>query len=215
MNLKDDLAGLSSEIHARIREATQKNETESVIANARILEELEDIRRLFSSLESRYQNLKVRFGHPTGNQLSLSAEEKTVRVISAKAQGMKRREGFLKIALQRGIELTQIKGVQYRSRDNKLVGIASAVEDKRGRWFLGLAPADYDTFVLLCEDKNKRVITIISTVSFAKDVLPRLSTDITGQIKFNVKRFNDRFFLTIPNEREQSLDGMIDNYENL
>jgi hypothetical protein len=137
--------------------------------------------------------------------------------LSAKAKGEVRRQTFLGEAANRGISLRRIKGVRYSSPALNCVGIASASESPsfRNRWFLGLAPDDYDSFVLLCEDLMGHVYQFIASPEFARPVLPRLSRDTAGQIKFHVTREAGQFYLDVPGSKQVPIDSLLESYVNL
>lgn len=95
--------------------------------------------------------------------------------------------------------------------------LASASESSQhlNRWFLGLAPDEYDSFVLLCEDTKGNVFRFIAASDFAREMLPKLSTDSAGQIKFHVTRQGGRFYLDVPGTTEASIDSILEKFENL
>lgn len=219
MNLQDGLCELRSTILNRIGEAAQKGETTSVTTNSKMLEELEEIREAYESLQDRFGDLKDRFEGRVIVPPSSSTLIKPSRPngLSAKAKGKQRRQNFIERASQKGAELSQVKGVTYKSPRSNLIGIASASESKKfpGQWLLGLPPGEYDTVVLLCEDSSERLFTFIPPTSLVRECLPKLSTSLDGQIKFNVRKSNNKFYLSIPKEGRQQLDNMLDRFDNL
>lgn len=218
MNLKESLGELRSGILSKIEEAAQKGETLKVTTSSKMLEELEAIRTAFDSLEHRFEDLRGRFEF---QPIAPSLEPTTMKMnrrehLSAKAQGELKRQDFIDTARRNGVGLTYIKGVKYRSPRNNLIGIASANENRQGRWFLGLKRDAYDAIVLLCEDNNKHQLTFILPSSFVRDLLPKLSSDQSGdQLKFNVVRSHNRFHLKVPNIEDQPLDNMVDRFDYL
>ena len=113
--------------------------------------------------------------------------------------------------------MSKTRGVRYRSRRRNCVGIASATENEKypNRWFLGLPPDKYDGFVLLCEDHEGRVHRFIAGSELAQEVLPRLSTDNVGQIKFHVTREGSRFNLDVPGSGRKPINAIRDRFDEL
>ena len=216
MSLRDEITQLRESILQRIEHAARTGSARDVFGSSRLLEATEELLGSYDSLESRLQEIKARVHGANGVSPQCPSPEKT-NGLSAKAEGKRRREAFLADARSRGIEMIRIKGVRYRSPNHNCVGIASASEtDKyRNRWFLGLAPSSYDGFVLLCEDKTGQVHRFVADSDFSALVLPQLSRDNAGQIKFHVTRNGGRFYLDVPGSERLSMNALLERFEHL
>ena len=219
MSLRDEIAQMRESILAHVECAARTGSARDVVRSSRLLEATEELLGSCDSLENRFKEIRaqVNGAQPVEVGPQRSRENPGRSGLSAKARGEQRRQAFLADARSRGITMTKIRGVRYSSTNHPCLGIASASEtDKyRNRWFLGLPPDSYDVFVLLCEDRTGQVHRFIAAADFSRKVLPKLSTDDAGQIKFHVTRENGRFYLDVPGSDHQPLDGLLERFEDL
>lgn len=75
---------------------------------------------------------------------------------------------------------------------------SSEKKDKKGTWFLNLQQGEFDEAVLLCEITGDAVLPVSLPKGFLDRSGRSLSRDSKRQIKFNVVRQNNRYFLQIP-----------------
>ena len=201
MSLRDEITHLRESILQRVERAARTGSARDVVDSSRLLEATEELLGSYNSVESRLQELKSKMNGTqaveTISPIPIIKNPNPTR-LSAKAKGKQRRQAFLADAASRGIEMTQLKGVCYRSSKHcRRVGIASASENDKhpNRWLLGLPSNSYDGFVLLCEDRTGQVHRFIAGIDFSRAVLPKLSRDHTGHIKFHVTRNGGHFYL--------------------
>ena len=214
MSLREEITNLRRSILERVEHAARSGFARDVVDNSKLLEATEELLGSYDSVESRMREIitKVNGGSPPPPIHPVVDQR-----LSAKAKGEERRKAFLADAKSHGIEITRIKGVRYRSPNHACIGIASASEtdNYHNRWFLGLPPDRYNGFVLLCEDRTGQIHRFMAASSFSDEVLPKLSRDSTGQIKFHVTRNGGRFFLDVPNSEPQPLAALLERFEDL
>ncbi|MCY4352142.1 MAG: hypothetical protein OXC45_03430 [Gemmatimonadetes bacterium] len=216
------LTELKCEILHKIESAARNGEIQNVILNSKLLESVEGLLADYRSMESKFEGLKRSFTLQSDAELPLfppignfENEKKNDETLSAKAQGQLRREAFIEIVRKKGKRIEQVKGVRYNTEHGDLLGVASASEKSPGRWALGLPPARYGTFVLLCEDTKGEIHTFIASRDFTQKFIDKLSRDYNGQIKLNVKKTGSKFYLTIPGSHDESIVNLKDQFENI
>lgn len=216
------LTELKREILRKVESAARDGEIQNVILNSKLLEAVEGLLADYRSIESKFEDLRRSFTLQSDTELPLSPpngmlknEGKNDETLSAKAQGKLRREAFIEIARRKGKRLEQVKGVRYNTEQGDLLGVASASERSQGRWSLGLPPARYGTFVLLCEDTKGAIHTFIASRDFTQKIMYKLSRDHNGQIKLNVKKTGSKFYLVIPGNQDEPIANMKDQFDNI
>ena len=217
MSLRDEITHLRESILQRVERAARTGSARDVVDSSRLLEATEELLGSYDSVENRLQELKSKMNGTQAVETVPQIPPSSTR-LGAKAKGKQRRQAFLADAASRGIEMTQLKGVCYRSSKNcRLVGIASASENDKhpNRWLLGLPPNSYDGFVLLCEDRTGQVHRFIAGIDFSRAVLPKLSRDNTGQIKFHVTHDGGCFYLHVPSSERQSINALLERFGDL
>ena len=225
MSLRDEIIHLRESILQRVELAARTGSARDVVGNSKLLEATEELLGSYHSVESRFQEIKSKANGTQAAETALKVPSTSIAMnspdrteLSAKAKGKLRRQAFLEDAESRGIAMTQRKGVCYRSSKKcRRVGIASASETDKypNRWLLGLPSGSYDGFVLLCEDRTGQVHRFIAGIESSREVLPRLSRDNTGQIKFHVTRDGGCFYLDIPGSERQPLNAFLERFEDL
>ncbi|MDE2736284.1 MAG: hypothetical protein OXI72_17950 [Gemmatimonadota bacterium] len=217
MSLRDEITHLRESILQRVELAARTGSARDVVDSSKLLEATEELLGSYNSLESRLQEIKSKVNGTQAIETIPPIPPSPTR-LGAKAKGKQRRQAFLADAESRGIVMTKVKGVCYQSPNHgRLVGIASASESDKhpNRWLLGLPSANYDGFVLLCEDKTGQVHRFIAGIDFSQEVLPKLSRDDTGQIKFHVTRDGGCFYLHVLGGERQSLNALLEKFEDL
>jgi hypothetical protein len=108
--------------------------------------------------------------------------------MNPKQRGNLRRKVFIDELRNSGIKLTNIEEVLYKTETGGLIGIASATESTKppGRWFLGLPVQNYDQIVLLCEKRDRTMLSFVFPKDFLQSHIHNISQDARGQYKFNV-----------------------------
>lgn len=135
---------------------------------------------------------------------------------SSKERGRKHREDFVRTLGTLGIPVEKVKGQVFRTSHGLRVGIAYASESKRNKdgWFLGLPENDFDHAVLLCDGSNGK-LTHFSLPSQFMDKHSRSLSRKNGQLKLNVRRRGEEFFLLVPPRASVSIDAFRDNFAGL
>lgn len=217
MSLRDEITRLRESILQSVELSARTGSARDVVDSSRLLEATEELLGSYNSLESRLQEIKSKVN---GTQAVETIPP--IPPLGPKAKGKQRRQAFLADAESRGVTMTQLKGVCYRSSKHcRRVGIASASENDKhpnrsNRWFLGLPSDSYDGFVLLCEDRTGQVHRFIAGIDFSREVLPKLSRDKdTGQIKFHVTRDGGCFYLHVPSSERQSINALLERFGDL
>jgi len=118
---------------------------------------------------------------------------------SDKARGARIRANW--VSAHFGTTLTKTKGALYRNSHGETVGIAYAQEKayRKARWFAGLPTGKFDCVAILCEPIQGELFAICLPTTFIRQHLPQFSKSNIGQVKFNVLKRGDNFFLDIPN----------------
>ena len=223
MALRTEIEQARNSILKEVEQAARGGSTREVVARSRMLEVAEELLASHDALEARFRAFarQVDSGGdepPPRPPASTGAEAEGERPRdSAKAQGERRRQTFLADARERGIHMDRVAGVRYASPTLRCVGIATASETEKypNRWFLGLAPADYDGFVLLCEDRSGLECRFVAPPHLAASLLPKLSRDEVGQIKFHVTRDDGHFYLDVPSHGRVAIDALREQFANL
>ncbi|MEW6753976.1 MAG: hypothetical protein AB1505_23805 [Candidatus Latescibacterota bacterium] len=223
MALRAEIVEARDSIMKEVERAARGGSTREVVARSRLLEAAEELLVSHDALDARLRSLRKQIANgnyePPANVPGASGGDTLGGRVrdSAKAEGERRRQGFLADARGRGIHMDRVAGVRYASSKLRCVGIATASETVkyRNRWFLGLAPADYDGFVLLCEDRSGVEHRFVAPSSMAASLLPKLSRDEVGQIKFHVTRDNGHFYLDVPGQARIPIDELREQFANL
>ena len=104
----------------------------------------------------------------------------------------------------------------YPSNGRK-VGIGFANEQSPDSWFIGVQEGKYDVIVLWCKHANGNTKNFVLPREFIETIWDFLSRDKKAkpQVKFNVKREGDSYYLSVPRLGRRPLDDFIDNYDSL
>jgi len=207
MDLQFRINQIKNERLRKIKEAATNSDTDSIISNSKILEEVERLEKKLNEISNTLDNLESYTFEITN--------EKNIEEVSAKERGNIRRNEFIEKIKTIGINLIQKRGVIYKINDGRLIGIASASERIPNKWFLGLPGNNYDHVVLLCENSKKEVLSFILSKDFYKKYENNLSSDSNGQIKFNIYLRNGKYQINIPQTGNINIDEFIDKYDVL
>lgn len=131
---------------------------------------------------------------------------------SAKAEGKLRSQRFVKEASEQGISLSNLKGNVYLLPNYERVGIASATERVKGKWFMGLGEG-LSRAVLIAE-WNGQEMPFVLDKAFYQRILPHLS--VSGeQLKFNVLLRNNKWYLKVNSLDAIDISDKLKNFNNL
>jgi len=123
------------------------------------------------------------------------------------AASVSRQRWVDKVKATAAIALTQIRTTVYSAADGKRIGIGFGNQSSKyeGRWFASLADEPYDVMVLICRDANGTDLDFVIPVRELGDNWQWLSRQ-GNQIKLNISRKKDNFFLQVPGEDHPSVD---------
>lgn len=218
--VEERLTGFKVGVLKRIEQAAKDNNSASVVAETRVLEELERLNRKLSEIKNALDNLESQ------PELGKSQEAVGMRLtkvrsgaeddeeLSFRAKGKARKKEFLGDLETAKITLVHEGGSKYRTKSGGLVGVAYASERQPDRWFLGLPSEDYITLVLLCETDGGEVLQFILTSDFFEKYRHQFSI-VSGQLKFNVVRRGDRYLMLIPGIKAETINLYLGNYQPL
>lgn len=180
-----------AELLKKIKKAAEEDDIKSIKKLSTLLESLDIVKNRLSEISKIFSNIE-KFMDEEDNIISESPR------LSPKEIGEKRIQEFMKKLKTKNIFLEKIKGRIYKNRAGKLIGIATASEFsyRENRWFLGLPVNNYYSIVLICESRNGKKYDIIFPHKFIESYKPHFSKDSNDQIKFNIVKINDNFFIT-------------------
>jgi len=217
MELEKRLETLKAKILTKIEEAAKKGDTEEIISNSRIVEEVERLIKRWEEIISVVDVLEKRADSATN--ISIQPEKVIVSKIfdkvSPKKKGKVNRNELISKLKTMGISLSHFEGTTYKTQNEKLVGIAYASERLLNRWFLGLPSKDYNSVILICENKNGDFLNFVLPEDFLRRYLNKLSHDDYGQVKFNIFLKGGHYQLRIPGEGYNNIDNFQNNYYSL
>ena len=192
-------------------DAAKDGLTQVVISESRKVEEIERLQKRLREIEIALENIDKKTRPESSAILDLEGGE-----VSAKKRGRKKRDDFVERIKKLGIECRLVKGQIYKVNNRALMGIAYSSERTSGnRWFLGLPSENYETIVLLCENKSRELKYFILPKEFIDAHQHSFSRDENNQIKFNVCLKNGEYQLKIPRGEYVSINEYIDSFENL
>jgi len=137
---------------------------------------------------------------PVGDEDSKGQDDQEIESVRGKARGRECREAFVRREKRRGKNLEEVQGQIYRNGVGVRVGIAYGKSKKDGtKWFLGLPENKFDEAVLLCELLGGKIQPFALPREFVDKYKSHLSVSKQwNQVKFNVSRDDNRFFLSVP-----------------
>ncbi|MFP4548744.1 MAG: hypothetical protein ACLFQM_11490 [Fidelibacterota bacterium] len=222
MQLLSEINQLKNKLLKSISENAQNGNTEETVKFSKILQELNEIESSYDYIEKKFINLKKMHDNPTYDDSSNQTNQNTNHIwnnknknLSPKAKGKLKRQNFVKRAKEEGVTLYHKKSVKYFSQKNDLIGIATATERASNRWFLGLPKDDYDCIVLICEDKKEITTTFILPRIFTSKYNDMFSYDKKNQIKLNIIKSNNQFYISMPEVENIEITKWIDDFSNL
>jgi hypothetical protein len=204
MDLKKRIENLKGKILTKIEGAAKKGDTEEILSNSRIVEEAEKLIKRWEEINSAVDVLEKR-----ANSNIIIPPEKIL--ISKNFEGgSPKKKGKVKRN-----DLFHVEGTTYKTQNGKLVGIAYASERLPNRWFLGLPLKDYNSVILICENKSGDFLNFVLPEDFLGRFLKKLSHDDFGQVKFNIFLKGENYQLRIPGEGYDNVDNFQNDYSLL
>jgi hypothetical protein len=138
---------------------------------------------------------------------------------SNKEKGLRVREDYISTLNDSGIQINLIDRVWAKTENNLWVGIPFATERVPGRWFLGLPEKDVlehlkereIAIVLLCKSTSNELLDFVLPPHLVKEIASQLSKS-KGQLKFNLRKWGDKYQLSIPNHETVDISGYKNNF---
>jgi hypothetical protein len=228
MELEERIGRLKTKHLKKLEQAARTGDTAAIVRSAAIVEQIESLHKQIaeaknSLLALEHDQLVPPMTRQRSDAIGVEraaftkvAENISSQTLGAKLLGKKRRLDFLGYAREKGVSLVLDRGIRYR-KGNKLVGIASASERISNRWFLGLPSDNYAAIVLLCEPKNANgsCVRFILGRELYSSIEKLLTKDVNGQLKVNVSKEYQNYFLKVPRREEINIDSCIDSFESL
>ncbi len=133
---------------------------------------------------------------------------------STKERAKRLRESYVSELQKNGIRINQVDTVWAKVGD-LWVAIPTATEGSSGHWFLGLAGDKVRerikeggvAVVLLCQSASGSRLDLVIPAHIVEEIIPKLSKDSYGQIKFNVKKVGNRYQLVLPRSSPLDVSG--------
>lgn len=125
---------------------------------------------------------------------------------TSKERGRRIRESYISELVRSGLKINQVDNVWAKNPSGLWVAIPFATERRSDRWFLGLPENEVIkriqnggvVVVLLCQSVSGPVLDFVLPSSKFGEIVNFLSRS-KGQLKFNLKRVGNRYYLVLPN----------------
>lgn len=203
-----------------LKKSVEVGDIHTIVVQTKIVEDVEymlnryiDLENSLKQLENRIKSFQTNKALPTksfSRQPSDSLNQEnplSYREIGA----LKRREFVRDIKNIYDITLLESKGAIFSTENGLVVGIAYASERQQNRWFLGLPDSNYHAFVLLCETKLGQMRRFILPSDFYQRVRNHLTVK-NNQLKLNVSKKVNSYYLSVPNMGNLEIFDYLENY---
>jgi hypothetical protein len=108
------------------------------------------------------------------------------------------RHAFFARQREKGKSYTKVGRIYFRSDEGVVLGITFSSDKGNGYWFLNLKEGEFQEAVLLCQTGPRSVRALYLPKIIVNKYAGQMSEDHKGEIKFNVRRQEDKFLLDIP-----------------
>ena len=130
-------------------------------------------------------------------QAGITSQEKARRLRSAYVAGLR----------TRGVPVEQVGNAWARAASGAWIALPLATEQRKDHFLLGIseegfrkkAPTGCMAFILLCETAAGDLLDFILPPDLVRNLAARFSRS-HGQLKLNLKRVDDSYYLVIPGE---------------
>lgn len=220
MSLDSKLLKIKSIALAKIEEAAKTGDTESIIANSKIIEEIERLAKKTKEIIISVEFLEKKMNTDLNLEISKNNFEPEISIpngdiFTSRQRGKQKREFFIKKLREKNIQLNPFSGETiFSDEKGKIIGIAFATERQPNKWFLGLPERDYDAITLLCERENGVVLNFVFPRDFCIKYKDNFSKS-KGQMKFNVVNRHGSFLLLLSGVMNPDITKFVDYYETL
>lgn len=215
MELKEKLERLKTKAMNKIANAAGAHDTRLVSAYSAIANRIEQDERILFTLDDRIDSYEKELSEPPPIP-AMGDEGPAPEYFRATGRhiGQAKRTAFLDAGKTRGYQLTPIGPSVYKTPKGLKVALAFANEQRPNRWFLGVQDGSYDVVVLLCQRDSTDTAEIILPREFLSRYWATLSRS-KGQVKFNVSRSGDSWWLLVPGHENQSANAFVGAYSPL
>lgn len=223
MELSARLEGLSGRVMQKIGEAAERHDVPRIGVLSALADRIEEDRRLLEALRERADRYENDLSStPTPATLAPSRASAADNSSRPRARDSKRGEGkdararFVDSLRRSGIRLAPLAGKVYRTEGGKKLGIpfANELEGKPDRWFLGLKDGNYDVVAFLCNRRDGDTLEFVLPDELLRPIWSSLSRH-AGEVKFNVVRDGNNYYLLVPPQRRESMTQFLRNYAAL
>jgi hypothetical protein len=178
MSLENRIQHLKKIALEKVEGAAKTSDTQNVILNSRMVEEIERLSNILADINVKVDSLEKKIKTPdsvTDNSVSQNSDQLISRLDSLvrsssiskyikdspRVRGETKRREFVDSVKKAGINLIHQRGALYATEHNGLVGIAYASERQPDRWFLGLPDNDYAALALICETDDHDLLNFV------------------------------------------------------
>jgi hypothetical protein len=221
MEIAQKIEKMRAEHLKKIEDAARTGDASKILAHSKVIEKIERLREEYSGITNSVIALEQ--GESDAMEMGGIAGVTTPRHVGVirprpqttyKEQGKRRRLAFIQTAASMGIRISPLRGVKYRV-GKALICIATAFENLPNRWFMGLPPDDYSALVLLCEAARGDIVRFILDRELLSQFLEHLGKDQNGQLKLNIYKEGQSYFLKATGLEKICIDSFADKFESL
>jgi hypothetical protein len=210
MSIEKQLQSAKEVLLTKITEAAKHKDTKTISKLGTIAAKLDDDERTVRKLrEALIHYRRIIEGKTADFEILTSTDSETGG--TGRGEGREARTEFIAKAKERGVPLRHVTGVLYLGPSDKKVAVAFANERAADRWFLGIPDQRYDFVVLLCKPTSGDVVALILAQATIKRVWSSLSRS-KGQVKFNVGKASENYWLTVPSHGREDLTRTVDDF---
>jgi len=213
---KDQLVHEKTVLLKQIADSARRGASQEVLSAGEKLNRVEMLIERYDKLLQDISDLRTD-KLKAGTLQDILKSSKTMKrpdVALGRGIGRSIRMDFLKKVSLDGIHLEHIRSSIYETESGRKVGIAVATERKPDRWFLGLPVESFDHAVLLCKPENRSTIEICLPKPFFDEYREKMSQS-GGQMKFNIARRGNGYFVLVPGTDGVNVSKFVGNYAHL
>ncbi len=217
MEIRSDLHAVQALIMDRASQAVAQRDFSGVARLSGLAKECQSIESELAIIARRIAAVRTGLNGSAPSESTATSPQRASapHTISAKAAGAEARNEWVASLQQYGIALSG-HGKRYRSARGESVAIAFANElpGHENRWFLGLSDESTDVAILLCRSLSGRLYDLVMPVPELRGAW-RLLARNRNQIKFNLRKDANRFFLLVPASEPLDVTKYVGNHDPL
>ena len=217
MDTEAKLEAIQSLLLDRLSSAASMRDFATVAALSGHAKECEALKLEYASFRRRLGAIESALngsgsGSTPSQKLTRSADPSP---LSARAAGEQARNAWVAALRTQGIHLHGQRR-RFQTVRGQSVAVSFATERSENRWFLGLPDKLAEIVVLLCKSDVGDLYDIVMPMSDLREVWRVLSrSQSQNEVKLNVKRAADEFFLQVPGHEPFDVTRYVGNYEAL